>query len=94
MRGRRQYVAAREIPPAVQRQIAELRGNHIVEYICSVYCASHVALYSTYQLPAPPIRALTNEPIYCHQLRIPLPNISESTGGRGHSKRASCANRR
>ena len=41
---------------------------------------SEIALYSSYQPPAPPIRAPpTNEPIRCHQLRIPLPNIPDKS---------------
>ncbi len=61
MRGRRQYLAAADVPPAMRRRLDELRTNHIVELNRGVYRASHIALYSSYRLTAPPIRALTSE---------------------------------
>jgi hypothetical protein len=42
-------------------QLDELRSDDIIERDQDVYRASTIALYSTYQLRAPPIRPLTNE---------------------------------
>jgi hypothetical protein len=47
--------------PLVRARFEQLRGNGIVELNGGAYRATHIALYSSYRLPAPPIPALTNE---------------------------------
>lgn len=61
MRGRRQFITAAEMPAPVRARLEELRATHILDLEGGAYRASHIALYSSYQLPAPPTRALTNE---------------------------------
>jgi hypothetical protein len=57
MRGRR----AADMPASVRVQLDDLRARQIVDPDGDVYRASHIALYSSCQLPAPPIRALAGE---------------------------------
>jgi hypothetical protein len=50
-----------------------LRTDGILDRRYRVYRASHTALYSNFRVE---IRALQiSDPIHCHDVRIPLPNI-------------------
>ncbi len=59
--GRHRWIAVKDIPQAERQHYARLHANHVLDLQGGVYRASHVALYGNYQLPAPPIKALTNE---------------------------------
>ncbi len=64
MRGRRQSITADDTTPSARAKLDELARAHILDVDNGVYRASYVALYSGYQLTAPPIHALTtgNQP--------------------------------
>jgi hypothetical protein len=59
--GRRRVVAAAEVSARDRARYEELRDNRILDLDRGIYRASHIALCSRYQLPAPPIRALTGD---------------------------------
>ena len=59
--GRRQSIAATRIPKFVRTQLDELRADDLIDLERGVYRASAIALYSSYRLPSPPSRRLTNE---------------------------------
>jgi hypothetical protein len=61
LRGRRQCIRVARLPKLVRAQPGELRSNVVVELDHDIYRPSTIAVYSSYQLPAPPIRALTSE---------------------------------
>jgi hypothetical protein len=50
-----------DMTPRVRARFEQLRADHIVELELGTYRATSIALYSSYRLPATPIRALTNE---------------------------------
>jgi hypothetical protein len=45
----------------MRARLEQLRAEEILELTQGAYRASSIALYSSYRLPAPPIRALTGE---------------------------------
>jgi hypothetical protein len=59
MRGRRQSITAADTTPSARAKLDELAREHVLDVDNGVYRASYVALYSGYQLTAPPIHALT-----------------------------------
>ncbi len=58
MRGRRQSITAADTTPSARAKLDKLAREHILDVDNGVYRASYMALYSGYQLTAPPIRAL------------------------------------
>jgi hypothetical protein len=58
MRGRRQFITAADTTPSARAKLDKLAREHILDEHSGVYRASHMALYCSYQLIAPPIRAL------------------------------------
>lgn len=61
LRGRAASIPVSDMNARLRTRFDQLRVAGIVERTRGVYRASHIALYSTYRLLAPPIRALTNE---------------------------------
>jgi hypothetical protein len=61
LRGGRARIPIGDMRPHVRARIEQLRADHIVELELGGYRATSIALYSSYRLPAPAIRALTNE---------------------------------
>ena len=59
--GRRQCTAANRIPKTARAELNALRDIGVIELERGVYRIGSIALYSSYQLPAPPTRALTND---------------------------------
>jgi hypothetical protein len=59
--GRRRQVRVDELSEAAQHQYRKLHEQGVLELRHGTYRAGHAALYGTYQLPSPPIRALTND---------------------------------
>jgi hypothetical protein len=59
--GRREGIAANRIPKTVRTELNALRDNAVIELERGVCRISDIALFSSYQLPAPPIRTLTNK---------------------------------
>jgi hypothetical protein len=53
--GRRRFVAAAEVSAGDRARYEELRDTRILDLDRGIYRASHIALCSRYQLPAPPI---------------------------------------
>lgn len=60
--GRRRWVAIEDIPEPDRNEYARLHEHQVLDFDQGIYRASHLALYGNYQLPAPPIRSLTNNP--------------------------------
>ena len=61
LRGRAATVLDSDLNARLRARFDQLRAAGIVERTRGAYRASHIALYSCYQLPAPPIRALTGD---------------------------------
>jgi hypothetical protein len=61
LRGRAATIPVSDMNTRLRARFDQLRVAGIVEQNRSVYQASHIALYSSYRLPAPPIPALTCE---------------------------------
>jgi hypothetical protein len=59
LRGRSARIPIGDMTPRVRARFEQLRADHIVELELGGYRATSIALYSSYRLPAPPIRALT-----------------------------------
>lgn len=70
LRGRSARVPVGDMTPRVRARFEQLRAERIMELERGGYQATYIALYSSYRLPTPPIRALTGE----WQPSIPLPN--------------------
>ena len=61
LNGRAASIPVSDTSAKLRAQLNQLHAAGIVERNRGAYRASHVALYSSYRLPAPPIPALTNE---------------------------------
>jgi hypothetical protein len=61
LNGRAASIPVSDPSAKLRARLDQLRAAGIVERNRGAYRASHLALYSSYRLPAPPIRALTNE---------------------------------
>lgn len=59
--GRAASIPVSDTSAKLRARLDRLRVAGIVEQNRGAYRASHLALYSSYRLPAPPIQALTNE---------------------------------
>lgn len=61
LRGRAARIPVTDMNTRLRARFDQLRAVGIVEQNRGVYQASHIALYSSYRLPAPPIPARTGE---------------------------------
>jgi len=64
--GRRECIPAARLSRSIRGRLRELQASKIVEFDADVYRVSTIALYSSYQLPAPPpqpLRFMATEPL-------------------------------